>query len=424
MKQNVLFKKCCPFGLVFSLALQGAVAQESVAITNQTFTLQDLVSEAQKRNPELRVFEASIEAAQGGIATAKAYQNPEASFTPGVKHLPGDTLFKGTFGLSQLIEYPGKRALRQAIAERDVTASKLALDAFRYQVQLEVRRAFYDLLAAQEIESLRNEQVEAAKVFAESAKNRVESGYASDFETVKAEADLVRAQKLLREAQGRISAARAFLNTVTGRSAGEPLKVTGALDGATPVLPASNLIAFALANNPILGIRTTQIERAGLTLKSVRLSRKPDFTVGPVIEYASDEQIYGVGVSVPLPFWNKRKGEIQTAKAEQKRAVAELDKLKFDITKAVTVAAENLRTARDQLAINSPEFRNRLKTLVDQAEKSYARNATTLLIYLDARRTYFDAFADHAENLARIAEARAQLESAIGIPLNPSNVKP
>ena len=71
-----------------------------------------------------------------------------------------------------------------------------------------------------------------------------------------------------------------------------------------------------------------------------------------------------------------------------------------------------------QLALYTPEFRSRLHALVEQAEKSYAQSATTLLIYLDARRTYFDTLADYNDSLAKAAGARADLESAVGVPLD------
>ena len=52
-----------------------------------------------------------------------------------------------------------------------------------------------------------------------------------------------------------------------------------------------------------------------------------------------------------------------------------------------------------------------------QAEQGYAQNATTLLIYLDAKRTYFDTLVNYYEALGNLAENRAELESAIGVPL-------
>jgi outer membrane protein TolC len=43
--------------------------------------------------------------------------------------------------------------------------------------------------------------------------------------------------------------------------------------------------------------------------------------------------------------------------------------------------------------------------------------ATTLIIYLDAKRTYFDTLANYYESLGNVAEQRAELQSAVGVPL-------
>jgi cobalt-zinc-cadmium efflux system outer membrane protein len=280
-----------------------------------------------------------------------------------------------------------------------------------------VRKAYYGLLAAQQIESLRAGQVESARVFAEAARKRTESGYASDFEVLKAEADFIAAQKFLRESQGRIASAKVTLNALAGRPASASIRVAGVLDGNFSV-PSTNILAFALTNNPALRIQMVENEKAGLGVRAAKLSGRPDFTVGPAVEFDKEEQIYGVSFSIPLPLWNSRKGEIQTATAGQQKVLAETEKLRREIASAVTTAEQNLRTADAQLALYTPEFRSRLRALVEQAEKSYAQSATTLLIYLDARRTYFDTLADYNESLAAAAGARADLESAVGVPLD------
>ena len=397
-------------------------AQESSPEADQLVTLGTLLNEALRQNPELRAAEAGLAGVQGEAMTARAYQNPELSLTPSVKHVspdcgPSDTFFRGTIGVGQLIEYPGKRAVRQAIAERSVAVSRLALESLRYQIQLQVRKAYYELLAAQQIESLRAEQVESARVFAGAARKRTESGYASDFELLKAEADFIAAQKLFRESQGRIASAKVALNSMAGRSPTGPIRVAGVLDENFS-LPGINLRAFALSNNPALRIQLVENEKAGLGIKSAKLSGRPDFTVGPAFELDQEEQVYGLSISLPLPLWNSRKGEIQTATAAQKKALAETEMLRREIVNAVMAAEQNLITANSQLALYTPEFRDRLRALVGQAEKSYAQSATTLLIYLDARRTYFDTLADYNESLAEAARARAELESAVGVPLD------
>ena len=64
------------------------------------------------------------------------------------------------------------------------------------------------MLAAQQIAALRTDQIESAKTFYEAAVKRAEGGYASDFEAVKGQAELIDAQKLAGAAKGQIASAR------------------------------------------------------------------------------------------------------------------------------------------------------------------------------------------------------------------------
>src|SRR4029077_16041973 len=170
-------------------------------------------------------------------------------------------------------------------------------------------------------------------------------------------------------------AARVALNTLIGRSPSVPLSVSGSLDRAgTQPAARSEFLSLAMARNPSLRALGVQAEAAGLTLRSTRFGRRPDFAVGPQVEYTKDEQIYGLGVTIALPFWDLKKGEIQTATAEQQRALAEIERTRLEIAGAVEKSAENLDVARTQLALYTPEFLDRWKGFVGQAERSYAQN--------------------------------------------------
>ncbi len=399
-----------------------------VGATLRGGTLEQITAEALQRNPELRVLEASTASARGGVVTARAWQNPELSVAPGFRRSSGSAgsgdVFHGYAALSQLFEFPGKRQLRIAIAERNVAISRLALEGLRFQLATAVRKAFYEQLAGQRILKLREEQIESAQFFYESALKRAQGGYASDFEAIRGQADLINAKKAQRAALGQVAEARVALNALAGRSPSAPLEVSGALETAMPRAPAANFINLALARNAGLRTQLLQADLAGLNLRKTRFGRRPDFAIGPQVEYVPNEQIYGLGVTVALPFWNQQKGEIQSATAEQQKALAEIDKLQREIAAAVTRTAAKMDVARDQLALYSPQFLDQLKAFLAQAEKSYAQNATTLLIYLDARRTYFDTLADYYQALGNLPASRAELESAIGVPLESSRVTP
>ncbi len=385
-------------------------------------TLDSVTAEAQRNNPELREWMAAVGSARGGVRTARVLANPELSVAPGLRRAsePGGAghEFHGTLELSQLLEFPGKRALKIALAQKNALLQEVALEGFRAALTAKVRAAFYELLAATRMEAVRGDQVESARTFVTSTRHRAASGYTSDFETIKSEAELIAAERERLAAQEKVIAARLTLNRLLGRRPDLSLSLTGSLEEATgPEHRESGLMALALARHPSLRAKSLEAEAAGLSLRSSRFGRRPDFAVGPQIEYSKDEQIYGVGVTVALPFWDRKQGEIQTATAEQERALAELERTRLEIAAAVTQASDAVALARAQLALYRPAFLDRLKRLVAQAEEGYAQNATSLLLYLDAKQTYFDTLAGYYEALGHAAQARAALETAVGVPL-------
>src|SRR5579883_707138 len=415
----------CSLLLLLSVALGSAVtfpakAQETNATPGtNVLTLEAAIRLALENNPDIRVLSADIASARGEVTTARTWQNPEVSVAPGFKTIrdPSTTEFHGDFGLEQTFEWPGKRALRRAVAEKNVAVRQLALAGFRSQLAIQVRRAYFTLLATRGVVELREQKLTLAKSFVDAAKKKVEGGFAPEFEATKAEVEVVGAQRVLREAQARHDAARVTLNALMGRRPTEPLAVTGALGDGVALPNQSMLLEQALAQNPSVRVQEAEAERTGLSLQSIRKSRLPDFKVGPNLEYTRDEQIVGFGLSLPLPFWDKKKGEIATATAEQEKALAELEKLRREILRDVTTASQNLTAAKDSLTFYTPALRDKLKAALDAAAQSYAEGRMPLLLYLESQRTYFDTQADYFETLQKLFEAQAELESAAGASL-------
>jgi cobalt-zinc-cadmium efflux system outer membrane protein len=408
---------------VFVLTLAAVHGEEPTSkdSKDERLTLPEAIAEARTQNPQMLVLEAAVASARGAVVTAKTFANPELTVEPGARRALEDTSFaigfNGVIAISQPFKFLGKRTLEIAIAQSDVKLRDIAIEAFRFQLAAKVSRVFYQMLAAQKITEARSEQVTFAKVFVESAKKRAESGYAGDFETIKSEADLIAANAALREAEGRVTTARIALNTLLGRPPSAPLAVSGSLENLAPRGEPRDFIGLAMARNPSLQALSIEAEKTGLNLRLTRMGNLPDFSVGPSVEYFKDEQIFSLSASVTLPVWDRKKGEIQTATAEQKRALAEIAQQRFEIAGEVTKAASSLAVARDQLALYQPGFFDKLRAFVRQAEEGYAQSATTLIIYLEAKRTYFEALTGYYEALGRVAESRADLESAVGVPL-------
>src|SRR4249919_1724064 len=89
-------------------------------------TPEALVKQALQRNPELNFFVAEIAAAKGAVRTAGTVRNPELSSDVGYKNsrdTSGGASADGAIlalSFSQTFEYPGRIALRKAIANHDL----------------------------------------------------------------------------------------------------------------------------------------------------------------------------------------------------------------------------------------------------------------------------------------------------------------
>lgn len=418
----------CSLPLLLAVALGSAVVfpakgqETNAAPGTNVLTLDVAIRLALENNPELRALEAGVAAARGEVITARTWDNPELTVGAGLFRESGPPATHNAHGdleLRQTFLFPGKRALLRAVAEKNVEARQLALAGFRTQLAIQVRRAFYELLAARQVVVLKEQRGTLAKSFVEAARKKVEGGFAPEFEQTKAEVEVAAAQRALREAQAQEAVARTVLNSLAGRAPDAPLAVAGTLNETAFVPDQAMLLGEALTRNPSLKLQAAQVERTGLSLALTKKSRLPDFAVGPSIDYQQKpEQLFRLGVSLPLPLWDKKKGAIATATAEQQRALAELDALRRDVLREVSSAAQLLKAARDSLAIYMPEFRAKLKSALDAAAQSYAEGRTSLLIFLETQRTYYDTETGYFETLQKLYDAQAELESALGVPLN------
>src|SRR5262249_17286481 len=83
------------------------------------------------------------------------------------------------------------------------------------------------------------------------------------------------------------------------------------------------LVAAARTNNFDLQTRRVELEQQGFRVLLSRKDGYPAISVGPYFseERAGDrEQQVGIGISIPVPLWNRNKGNIETAQARLKQA--------------------------------------------------------------------------------------------------------
>ncbi|HZI32966.1 MAG TPA: TolC family protein [Candidatus Binatia bacterium] len=378
----------------------------------QPFTVQTTLAMALTNNPDLKVFEAKIETARRNVGVAKTYSyNPELGYDEGLeRHI----------GVSQTIEWPGKRSLREAIAKQDVAAAQMGLEGFKVALAAEVRAKFYDLLAARKTVELREREQQLARRVFDTASNRVARAYAPVTELTTAEAGMVLAKRSVRLAQSAATQAQTDLNALLGRDVQATIELEGNLAAPQVDVSLSKLTDVALQFHPDLRSARLELEKRGLNVRLAHKSGAPDITIQPFFEQdsqnTSDTKV-GVGISVPLPIWNTSRPKVAAAQAELREAEADLETKARGVTANVARAFATWKTAKGDTAAFSPAFHKKMEAELNAAEQRYAEGQLPFLSLLELQRTYFDYMDQYYQSLTALHDAQAELEKAAAVSL-------
>jgi outer membrane protein, heavy metal efflux system len=403
---------CClpPLFLLGWKVCAAATVADSEA--TRPLTVVAAMAEALQRNPELKSLQAHIDAARSDVNVARQYpSNPEIVFAYGIDY---------HIGLSQQVEWPGKRALREAIARHDVLAAQSALEGFRVDLASRVRAGFYDLLVDQKIAEVERRRLQAAETFVAAATKRVEQGFAPVMERTKARIDLVGARRDLRAAQTAVSVARASLNLLMGRATDSELDIQGDLAAPRLDVPIEKLIAAGRSHHPDVRAQRLELEKKGLSVRLARKDAMPEVTVEPFYEQntrASSENRIGVGVTLPLPLWNTPRPKIASAIAEERDAEATLEKTERDVEAGIRKAHAAYEATVEDLSLFPPDLLKDLEEQLAVTEQKYAAGELSYLVLTETQRTFFDYVKSYFETIANVWSARSDLEKAAAAPL-------
>jgi outer membrane protein, heavy metal efflux system len=410
-------------GLFWSLACVLALAMPTLAVTpgetGKPFALHDLLEIAIERNPTLAAFLANLAVSQGEVMTAFAYPNPTTTVTGGrgeTRGISPETArneYQATF--LQPLEWPFKRESRIQAARSKVETARLDAEGFRLFLRAEVKDAFYRVLLADKQVELAVRNLETVRDLRRSVEIRVKTGEAPAFELVKADVELLKAQNELAKRRSQVELARAGLNALLGNVLPKSFTVAGQFSSPKtwPDLPV--LIERAMETHPAVVRQRREVERWRYQLGFERQARVPDVGVGGLYLRDVDKETFGVVLSVPLPIWDRRQGKIATAMAEGRRAEADLERSRTELTKAITQEFQNYRIAAEQLAVFETGLLKQAEEALRIAQISFRQGASGLLDLLDAQRVQRATLQEYHGALYDLSVAQAQLERVTGL---------
>ncbi len=421
--------------LVISLGAAFTRAEDQkptpIEVSEPSFTLEALVSETLEKNPELKFYEAEIDAAKGGRRTAGSFANPELGGGVGQKSIRGAGLdAEGTawsVSLMQPFEWPGRIGLRKAIANQDIELAKLGLQRFKAALTGRVRVLAYELFAAQEKARAATEVADRFTALREVLLQRDPAGLTPLLESRVIEATELNSQRRATDALLASQTALLELNQIRGTAPDAQVLVKEARLSFRPPEDRETLLNLAQTNNFELRLRTVELTQQGFRVDLAKNERYPTVSVGPTFsqERAGDrEQIIGVGVSIPLPLWNRNKGNIDSAVARQAQAQVSLNVTAREVQRKVLEAALTYETKRREMERWRPDSIQHFKEAATLADRHYRLGAVPIATYVELQKQYLDAVDGLLDTKKEVLAAAAQVEILTGLPLPLTSVLP
>jgi cobalt-zinc-cadmium efflux system outer membrane protein len=355
----------------------------------QPYRLDQLLELAAVSNKNVAATAAGVDAARAGITTAQAYPNPEVEWLSGrasARQAGAATGATQTFSVTQRIDLPSQRLLRRDIANRTLEATTAGQGVFLSDLMARVKQGYYETLRRQAEFQAAEEDLALTQQIYQRAQVRVDVGDAPRYELIRAEAELLNAQKNEQSALLRVSRAKSLLRQQVGEQLPSSFALAGSL-GRDPAIGHLETLRGALREtNPELRQLRSELQRAGLAVDYERSLRLPTVSLRAAAEREPDVQNTRIGVVLSVPLWDRRKGPIDEAAAQVIRVRSLLEAREFELLQELDSAYQQFQIAASQADAFESGIVRQAQAALRVAEAAYRFGERGIIDFLDAQR--------------------------------------
>jgi cobalt-zinc-cadmium efflux system outer membrane protein len=406
----------------FFLVIWGFICLNSTAsqaIGAPQFSLEQLLQVAAQENPIMNILKAQEDAARSSIKTAESFLNPEieAGSGPSKDRITSQDR-KDNWGvtISQPIEFPNVRSARRAIAESKLQYSESNSLATKVNLNLQIKKRFYNVIQNQEILRIAENDRDSLRDIRGRVALKVDVGDSPRYELIKADTELISAERDAQAAKLKIYESKLYLKGLVGKSIPDEFDVIGIMPDSSIKLDI-NQIRNEINNSP----RLKQIKAASEVAENrLRLEEKlvtPGVTLKAGVNQDPDLTSYRFGLSIPLPLWNQRQGQIGEASANFQEVQAQLSDQELTLTRDVESAYQRYLIAQQQVTIFESSLLNQAESVLKVVEAAYRYGERGILEYLDAQRTFRLVKKDYLTARHDYVVAILDIEQLLGIEL-------
>lgn len=392
-----------------------------------------IAREVLAKNPEAAFYAAEIAAAKGERRSAGTMANPELSTELGGKSArdrsSGAALGEGlawSVSVQQTFEWPGRLALRKAIANKQIALAELGEQKFRTALAAQARVLALKLFVAQEKARVASEVADRFHALLEVLVQRETAGVTPLLEQRILEANSVTLQRRASEARLSAKAALYELNLLRGEAFSKDVTVAADQLRFSDSPSLSHLLAQARDNNFELRMRQAELQQQGFKVSLEELEKNPSITVGPFVRQERadiKETVAGISLSVPLPLWNRNKGGVETAQARLRQAETTMLLSQRSIERQVREQSETYQSKLEEMSRWRPDAVQSLREAAELGDRHYRLGALPIATYTELQRQYLDAMEALLDTRCEAFTAAQELEVLTGAALQAAPAK-
>ena len=394
----------------------------AAAFAADVLTPEQAVTRALERNPAVTAARDGVDVAEARLRRARAWDNPtlsvEAEDVLGRGEYAGFDAAQTTVSMSQPLPLgAGRRAtIRGARADMELASVDAAIA--ERDVRRDVIIAYAEAVAAERLATLERERARLGAAAREAVERRYRAGLESELQRSRVEVETSGLQAAARRAQSEAQQRRRDL-AAHWREADLDLALDQAWFDAAPVFgpradPEAIRAAPGAAGHPpehshVARARLAQA-RAEAALAAARGARyggieavvgNRQFSSGP----ADSDQAWVLGLSMPLPLWDRNGAGIAEARAALAASEIQVEEAARELVSEREAARADYEAAALEVEALAGSGLPAATLAAQLAAQGYDGGRLSLLERLDAER----ALSDLAERLVR---ARLELRRA------------
>ncbi|WP_129019889.1 TolC family protein [Edaphocola flava] len=321
--------------------------------------------------------------------------------------------------VEQLIQLGGKRSKNVALAGTNATITYWQFIDLMRTLKLELRNNYYTLIQALNLSRLYAEEDGHLDQLVKGMQAQLQAGNIARKDLLRLQALQLTLHQKIADNHQQIEDLEASLRTLLQTGPQSVLIPSEQMNNKVVLPPLQDAMTTAIEYNPEYKIENYRLTGATQNLAVQKAMAVPDLTISPNFDQNSNytPNYWGLGLSIPIPVFNRNQGNIKAAQFQIRSQQAVVDNKRIALQNNVAAAYNKLVAVQKMNADNQDVFYKDYDALYDNIVQSYKQRQLSLVEFIDYHQAYLDVMSQKSNLALQLQLAKEELNFQSGADL-------